>query len=193
MQNLDQTKRRILTAALKVFAKYGFETSNVNQIAQEAKVAKGTIYYHFKSKNQILYDLVEISIKDFLTEIKKNVAQAKTQEEKIRTFIRTQCSIHIAQPEISQILVRNVFLLGPVWRSLRQQKVTLGQDIIIDCQKNGACKSFNSRILAMFFHFFILTGMTMSTLVLTEQPIKEVSRTLEEILTRGLFSNSKKK
>lgn len=188
MQNLDQTKRRILTASLKIFAKYGYETSNVNQIAREARVAKGTIYYHFKSKNQILYDLVEIYIKDFLAEIKKNVDKAKNPEEKIRAFIRTQCDLHIKNPEISKVLIMNCFLLDPVWKSLRRQKVTLGQDIIIDCQKSGTCKKFDSRIVAMFFHFLVLTAMTISTLVLTDKSDHEISQALEEILTKGLIT-----
>ncbi len=188
MQNLDLTRRKILAASLKVFGKFGFETSNVNQIAQEAKVAKGTIYYHFKSKNQILYDLVEIYIKDFLAEIKKNVDQAKTPEEKIRTFIRIQCALHAKNPEISRVMIMNCFLLDPVWKSLRRQKVTVGQDIIIDCQKSGTCKKFDSRIVAMFFHFLVLTAMTISTLVLTDKTDDEVSQALEEILTQGLIT-----
>lgn len=188
MHYQEPTKRRILNAALQVFASHGFETSNVNQIAIKAGVAKGTIYYHFRSKNQILFDLVEITLKDFLAEIRKNVDQAKTSEDKIRAFIRTQCALHVAHPEISMVLVKNYFLLKPVWESLRRQNVRLGQDIIVNCQKDKSCKKFDSRIVAMFFHFFILTGMTMTTLVLIDKSQEEVSRTLEEILTTGLLN-----
>lgn len=191
MQFQEPTRRRILKAALQVFASHGFETSNVNQIALKANIAKGTIYYHFKSKNQILFDLVEIFLKDFLAEIKKNVDQAKTSEDKIRAFIQTQCALHVANPEISTVLVKNYFLLKPVWESLRGQNVRLGQDIIINCQKDKSCKNLDSRIVAMFFHFFILAGMTMTTLVLIDKSEEEVSRTLEEILTTGLLTNKK--
>ena len=44
-----QSKRKILDAALKLFATKGFESTSVNAIAKEAGVAKGLIYYYFKS------------------------------------------------------------------------------------------------------------------------------------------------
>ena len=53
-----QSKRKILDAALKLFATKGFESTSVNAIAKEAGVAKGLIYNYFKSKDAIVHDLV---------------------------------------------------------------------------------------------------------------------------------------
>jgi len=46
--------RRILEAAIKVFAEQGFFHSTISQIAKEAGVADGTIYLYFKNKDDIL-------------------------------------------------------------------------------------------------------------------------------------------
>ncbi|WP_353963340.1 helix-turn-helix domain-containing protein [Tepidibacillus marianensis] len=40
-------------AAIDVFSEYGFEKAKMDLIAEKANVAKGTIYYHFKSKEEI--------------------------------------------------------------------------------------------------------------------------------------------
>lgn len=59
-RELERTRRRndILTSARAVFAQDGFRRATVDQIAQRAEVAKGTIYLYFETKEAILADLV---------------------------------------------------------------------------------------------------------------------------------------
>jgi Transcriptional regulator len=53
------TRDRILDAAIDLFIEAGFETTPMDAIAERAKVAKGTLYYHFKSKEGIVEAIVE--------------------------------------------------------------------------------------------------------------------------------------
>ncbi len=53
---------RIITAATKVFAKKGFFTARISDIAKEAKIADGTIYLYFDNKNDILISVFEEEI-----------------------------------------------------------------------------------------------------------------------------------
>ncbi len=55
----NDKRDRILSAALTVFAAKGFYNTKVSEIAQEAKVADGTIYNYFKSKDDLLICLFE--------------------------------------------------------------------------------------------------------------------------------------
>jgi AcrR family transcriptional regulator len=50
---MNNTKRDIFEAALKVFSDFGYDVATMDEIAVEAGVAKGTLYYHFKSKEEI--------------------------------------------------------------------------------------------------------------------------------------------
>src|SRR5215210_2753178 len=50
-------RRVILDAAVRVFARQGFHTCRVSDIADEAKVAYGLVYHYFQSKDQILSTL----------------------------------------------------------------------------------------------------------------------------------------
>ena len=52
-------KGRILDMAKEIFAKKGFDGSRVDEIAKAAKVPKSLIYYHFKSKDAILEELLD--------------------------------------------------------------------------------------------------------------------------------------
>jgi AcrR family transcriptional regulator len=44
-------KNKIIVAAISEFAKNGFEKASMDAVALKAKVAKGTIFYHFKSSS----------------------------------------------------------------------------------------------------------------------------------------------
>lgn len=74
----------ILRAATKVFAEKGYFNSKVADIAKEAGIADGTVYLYFKSKDEILHSLFDRAMAEFIEEGKKELAQLKTAEEKLR-------------------------------------------------------------------------------------------------------------
>jgi AcrR family transcriptional regulator len=51
--------RRVLDAALELFAEHGFEGTSLQQIADRLGVTKAAVYYHFRSKDDLLTALVE--------------------------------------------------------------------------------------------------------------------------------------
>lgn len=58
--NRQSDKReRILSAAVKVFARNGFYNAKVSEVAREAGVADGTIYLYFKNKDDLLISAFE--------------------------------------------------------------------------------------------------------------------------------------
>src|SRR4051794_262678 len=50
-------RRQILDAAVRVFARQGFHSTRVSDIADEAGVAYGLVYHYFRSKDQVLNEL----------------------------------------------------------------------------------------------------------------------------------------
>ena len=55
----SDTKKRILDAALKVFAEKGYEATNVREIAEELGYTKSALYKHYKSKEEIWDALID--------------------------------------------------------------------------------------------------------------------------------------
>ena len=51
---VEDKRRHLLDAAVRVFARKGFHASRVGDIAEEAGVAHGLLYHYFKSKDQVL-------------------------------------------------------------------------------------------------------------------------------------------
>lgn len=58
-QGKQETRRRILDAALELFSNEGFDSVTVKRIAQRSGLTDGALYYYFKSKQDILTTLME--------------------------------------------------------------------------------------------------------------------------------------
>ena len=58
-RNAQHTRRRILDAAYRLFRRQGYSRVSMDEIAAETTVTKRTLYYHFKSKDQLLADVLE--------------------------------------------------------------------------------------------------------------------------------------
>lgn len=80
----------ILAAAHRVFADKGFHASTIEEVAQAANVAKGTVYLYYRSKHDLYWAALEVGIKNMLSRTKSNMDRAGTTELKIRAFIETK-------------------------------------------------------------------------------------------------------
>lgn len=98
--NPPDKRRRILDAAVSVFAQHGFYNAKVSQIAKEAGVADGTIYLYFKNKEDILIQVFIDSMDEILHRQEAALAGLEDPVERLRTFTR----IHFRSVAESQAL-----------------------------------------------------------------------------------------
>jgi AcrR family transcriptional regulator len=61
-----RTRTRVLQAAIELFRARGYRHTSVDEIAREAGVAKGTVYVHFKDKQELLLHAIAEEKKQFL-------------------------------------------------------------------------------------------------------------------------------
>lgn len=66
-----RTRRRILDSAYELFYRKGFGRVNVDEIAALASVTKRTLYYHFKSKDELLVSVLDLQHELALARIRK--------------------------------------------------------------------------------------------------------------------------
>lgn len=85
----DITKERILQVAEKLFSEDGFDGTGVDKIAKNAGINKGSIYYHFKDKNDIMESLFKKIIED-MSKYVDSVSDltGKSLEDKIKSEIQ---------------------------------------------------------------------------------------------------------
>jgi AcrR family transcriptional regulator len=78
----EERKNQILDAAINVFAKSGFSDARMDDIVQESGISKGGLYWYFKSKDQIIFAVLDRMIQrefdTFLSE-KNKLESARDQ------------------------------------------------------------------------------------------------------------------
>jgi AcrR family transcriptional regulator len=73
----DERREELIEIAEKLFIKYGYEETPVSDIVKKARVAQGTFYYYFKSKDEILDAIVD----KLLVEVKENVVRIQSMKD----------------------------------------------------------------------------------------------------------------
>ena len=63
---LTEKQKRIIQAAIQIFAEKGFSATSTNEIAGKAGVAEGTIFRHYKTKKDLLITIIEPVIQNLL-------------------------------------------------------------------------------------------------------------------------------
>jgi TetR/AcrR family fatty acid metabolism transcriptional regulator len=93
----DFRRGQILEAARKVFARHGLDGATVDHIARAARVAKGTIYLYFKSKDEILKHALYEDLDALARETIPGVIAAGPIEDRLRRFLRAMLTFFDAQ------------------------------------------------------------------------------------------------
>ena len=74
------TRERIQSVALELFAEHGYEKTSLREIAERLDVTKAALYYHFKSKEDIVRSFTEDYVTDLDALIAWGAAQPPTEE-----------------------------------------------------------------------------------------------------------------
>jgi len=102
----QDTRQRIQSVALELFAEQGYDKTSLREIAERLGVTKAALYYHFKSKEDIVTSLVE----DYFGQIDELVAWGRTQPKTPETraeLLRRYFGIVTAGGEVFRMLQHN--------------------------------------------------------------------------------------
>lgn len=76
---MQENKKKILKHSIKVFTEKGIYRATLADVAAAAGISKGTLFYYYRSKNELLYDILDISIQE-ITELVGRVVQESEGE-----------------------------------------------------------------------------------------------------------------
>ncbi|MEV4550445.1 TetR/AcrR family transcriptional regulator [Nonomuraea wenchangensis] len=102
------TRTRIQEVALRLFTEQGYEATSLREIAEELGVTKAALYYHFKTKDDIVASLVDLRV----AEIEELVewARARPKTPATRHELLERYAANLARPshlEVTRFLERN--------------------------------------------------------------------------------------
>ncbi len=101
-------RRQILDAAIRVFARQGFHSTRVSDIADEAGVAYGLVYHYFSSKDEVLNELFHERWSLLLAAIDEADASAETPRAKLRAVAGFIVESYRHDPELMKVIIVEV-------------------------------------------------------------------------------------
>ena len=95
LKEARKRKDEILKIALELFYKNGFENTSIEDIVRKAGIARGTLYYHFNSKMEILEEIVEAMSKFIVSHLTPIIESNLNAIEKLNKILEESIRIKI--------------------------------------------------------------------------------------------------
>jgi TetR/AcrR family fatty acid metabolism transcriptional regulator len=187
-------RKLILDAAVRVFARQGFHTCRVSDIADEAGVAYGLVYHYFQSKDQVL-DTLFLSRWDLLLEaIRVTDAQDLPGREKLEAIAGFIIESYRHDPDLMKVIIIEVTRAANTFGAAHIGKITeaygLIGGVVEKAQSSGEFRSeIPAEYAAMTFYGAIeqvLTGWIFGTLDQGDEAFERAKAHLVETVVDGL-------
>jgi TetR/AcrR family fatty acid metabolism transcriptional regulator len=187
-------RRLILDAAVRVFARQGFHTCRVSDIADEAGVAYGLVYHYFRSKEEVLDTLFLERWNVLLDAIRETDAQPIPAREKLYAIASFIIESYRHDPEVMKVIIVEVTRAANSFGAAHLGKITeaYGQirGIVEQAQRSGEFRdTVTAEFAAMAFYGAIeqvLTGWIFGLLEQGEDSYERAKDHVVETVCRGL-------
>ena len=191
--NGSEDKRRlILQAAVRVFARKGFHTCRVGDIAQEAGVAHGLLYHYFRSKDEVLECIFAETWADILAAAKMIEETDEPARDRLAGIAKILLRAWRRDPELVKVVVREIVRSPDLQNriSVIQESFAAIERIVARGQDEGEFRADVSAKLASFVFYGaleeVLTGWVLGTLEDGDEQIAAAERTVVELIGGGL-------
>mgnify|MGYP001355577074 FL=1 len=98
-------KDQILSIAISVIKRKGFSNTKIEDIAVELNMTKGSIYYYFKNKNDLVYECHKLILSMAIKDLENILYENDTAENKLRKMIDVHIEYAIEEKEIIHIII----------------------------------------------------------------------------------------
>jgi len=187
-------RRIILDAAVRVFARQGFHTCRVSDIADEAQVAYGLVYHYFGSKDEVL-DTLFVERWDILLEaIRETDATDIPAREKLYAIASFIIDSYRHDPDLMKVIIVEVTRAANSFGAVHLAKISeaYGQisGIVQQAQQSGEFRdSVSAEFAAMAFYGAIeqvLTGWIFGTLEQGDEAYERAKDYVVDTICDGL-------
>ena len=148
---MNKTKRKIFETSMDLFAKKGYEATSIEEITSVVGVAKGTLYYHFSSKEEIFYFLIEEGMKLLKNSIDIKTSKLENSLDKLKAIVLIQIKIIVKYENFISMLLSQIWGQEPRNKKCRKyvfEYINMIEDIIKEGMKKEELISGDSSVIA---------------------------------------------
>ena len=102
----------LIDTAARLFARNGYNKTNMRELAEAVGMKAGSIFYHFDRKEAILHAVMQQAISYLLEAVRKDLVHAETPKERLRVLVRLELDLYLGEKS------DHGFVMIHEWRSL---------------------------------------------------------------------------
>jgi AcrR family transcriptional regulator len=141
----EATRQKLYEAAVTLIAEQGFSATTVDEIAERAGVAKGTVYYNFASKSVLFEELLRHGVQLLSASLReaaeRTARQGGSKVDALDAMIRAGLVFIQAYPSFTQLYVAELWRTNRAWQStlmvVRQEAVAVVEGVLREGVENG--------------------------------------------------------
>ena len=103
MPEVISRRNIILQEAAHLFREKGYPAANLRELARRAGIQGGSIYHHFASKQEILFQLMDHTMTDMIERLTERLTDAGSPLEKLRITVKFHIEYHVTGPDQTYI------------------------------------------------------------------------------------------
>jgi len=188
----EEKRRVILTAAVRVFARKGYHTSRVGDIAEEAGIAHGLLYHYFSSKEEVLQTVFRENWSELLETFRRIESSEEPPLVQLQGIAKVLLRSWRNDPDLVRVMVREV-ARSPQLQSqvdeIREGFLVI-QRVIERGQADGTFRPELDARLASWIVYGgmeeLLTGWVLGQLPDGEEDVARAERTVIDFVCGGL-------
>lgn len=190
----EDTRTRILQAALRLFASKGFEGTTTKDLATAANVAEGTIFRYFTNKKAILIEVATSGWIDILTDLLTELSQMENYQAVTQVLRRRMLNIHKNKDLFQVCFIEAQF--QPDLRDRIQSEIIVKMTDVAEAffqtaMDKGIYRPMNPKIVAqVFLGMFAIAGFSEQTIMSPNASvlaIKEMAEGIADIFLHGVL------
>ncbi len=183
----------IINAATELFAKKGYAATSMREISENLEITKATLYHYFKSKEQILFEILDNVMDEALQNLEKISNMDISPEEKLKNVLKFYSRYYVSKQNDLILLVNELNSLNEKYKKILIEKekkyLNLIKSIFNELNLQGKLKDIPLTVLA--FSFFGMVHYTIKWYH-PNGSIKpdKLSEYFVEIFTKGILKTS---
>jgi TetR/AcrR family fatty acid metabolism transcriptional regulator len=187
-------RRAILDAAITVFARQGFHSARVSDVAAQAGVAYGLVYHYFDSKEQMLNELFSERWKLLLEASQGMQRSDASPRDKLRGVASFIIESYRHQPELMKVIIVEVTRAANSFGRTHLPEIRAAYDVVAgivsDAQESGEFRDdVDPDFAAMLFYGAIeqlLSGWIFDLVPATDESYEQAKQLVVETICGGL-------
>jgi len=147
-------RKKILEAAATVFSQKGFHQAKMDEIAKQAGVPKGTLYYNFSGKSKLFAATVTEGMEKIIGQVEKELESDLPFKEHLRKLIRSNLFLYLKYSDLSKIVFNELTsgidndVLEEI-EKVRLRYIDFVSDLLRQGQERGYLKEIDTRLAAV--------------------------------------------